>query len=117
MRDHPTSRWVVAGLALLLASRGVAQESFEDMVADLKSPTARTRQAAVVALSKTRLRKAVAPLSALVRDPEPRVRFEVVLALRSLRDVSAAPALVTSLQDGDPKVREEAISGLVEIYA
>ena len=105
-------------LAALTAAPALrAEESFDDLLANLKSPTARTRQAAVQTLGKSRRREAVAPLSALVRDPEPRVRLEVVTALRELRDVSAAPALVTSLQDGDPKVREEAISSLVEIYA
>jgi HEAT repeat protein len=108
---------LTAALALLGASLLVAEESFDDLLANLKSPTARTRLAAATALGKSRRRDAVAPLSALVRDPEPRVRLEVVGALRSLRDVSAVPALVTSLQDGDPKVREEAISALVEIYA
>jgi HEAT repeat protein len=106
-------------LALLLAGGPVApgQQSFEDLVANLKSPTARTRLEAVAALGKSRRREAVAPLSALVRDPEPKVRLEVVKALRSLRDLSAVPTLVTSLQDGDPKVREEAIGTLVEVYA
>ncbi len=108
---------VLTGLAVLAASLGAAEESFEDLLANLKSPTARTRLSAATALGKSRRRDAVAPLSALVRDPEPRVRLEVVNALRSLRDASAVPALVTSLQDGDPKVREEAISALVEIYA
>jgi HEAT repeat protein len=103
--------------ALAVAAPAGAEESFEDLVANLKSPTARTRYDAVVALAKSRRREAVAPISALVRDPEPRVRRGVVDALRDLRDVSAVPALVTSLQDGDPRIREEAISALVEIYS
>ncbi len=110
----------VLALALLLAAgpgAAVAQDSFDDQVANLKSPTAKTRQAAAKALGESRRHEAVAPLSALVRDPEPRVRLEVVLALTNLRDLSGVPALVTSLQDGDPKVREQAISGLVEIYS
>ncbi len=127
MRDHSLVRFRGLGrafpavplalLGLSAWSMAWAQDSFVDLVANLKSPTARTRQAAAAALGKSGRREAVAPLSALVRDPEPRVRFEVVVALRSLRDLSAVPALVTSLQDGDPKIREEAISGLVEIYA
>jgi HEAT repeat protein len=122
---HPVARrlrlgWMaalVAGLAWGLASPAGADESFEDLVANLKSPTARTRQAAAQELGRSRRREAVAPLSALVRDPEVRVRLEVVKALRNLRDLSAVPALVTSLQDGDPGIREEAIGTLVEIYA
>lgn len=108
----------LAALSIGLTPAGVwAAESFEDLIANLKSPTAKTRQEAAAELGKSRRREAVAPLSALVRDPEARVRLEVVRALRTLRDPSAVPALVTSLQDGDPKIREEAISTLVEIYA
>ncbi len=101
----------------MAAVSAAAEESFEDQVANLKSPTAKTRQAAAAALGKSRRREAVAPLSALVRDSDNRVRLEVVDALRLLRDTSAAPALVVSLQDGDPRVREQAISALVEIYS
>jgi HEAT repeat protein len=104
-------------LALGLARGAGAEESFEDLVANLKSPTWRTRQRAAQELGKSRRREAVAPLSALVRDPEVRVRVAVVDALRDLRDLSAIPALVTSLQDGDPDIRSEAIGAIVEIYA
>jgi HEAT repeat protein len=105
------------GLALGVAPVAGAEESFEDLVANLKSPTWRTRQKAAQELGKSRRREAVAPLSALVRDPEVNVRIAVVDALRDLRDLSAIPALVTSLQDGDPDIREEAIGAVVEIYA
>src|SRR5512143_805505 len=124
MAENPFTRsgrrlGFVVALAGTLFTAAVAapEESFEDLVANLKSPTARTRQAAAAALGKSRRREAVAPLSALVRDSDNRVRLEVVEALRLLRDTSAAPALVVSLQDGDPRVREQAISALVEIYS
>ena len=111
----------LVGVLALNLTAGVVlaapQDSFEDQIANLKSPTPKTRQRAAKALGESRRAAAVAPLSALVRDPEPRVRLEVVLALRELRDLSAVPALVTSLQDGDPKVREQAIGALVEIYS
>src|SRR5207247_2574494 len=94
-----------------------AKPSFADLVANLKSPTAKTRQEAAAALGKSRRREAVAPLAALVRDPEPKVRLEVVRALRELRDLSAVPALVSSMQDGDAQIREEGLGALVEIYA
>jgi len=112
--------WVAAlvlGLAGGLVPLGAAEEPFEDLLANLKSPTARTRQLAVQGLGKSRRREAVAPVSALVRDPEQKVRLEVVKALRDLRDLSGVPALVTSLQDGDPAIREEAIGALLEVYA
>jgi len=111
-------RIAFAGLALGLAAGAAgAQDAFDDLVANLKSPTARTRQEAARKLGESRRREAVAPLSALVRDPELRVRLEVVRALCTLRDLSGVPALVTSLQDGDPAVRDEAISALVEVYS
>jgi HEAT repeat protein len=124
MAEHPFTRsgrrlGFVVALAGTLFTAAVAapEESFEDLVANLKSPTAKTRQAAAAALGKSRRREAVAPLSALVRDPEARVRLEVVNSLRELRDLSAVPALVTSLQDGEAKVRDEAIATIVEIYS
>jgi HEAT repeat protein len=115
----PSVRHAAAVAFVVLAAAGAtaaAKPSFEDLVANLKSPNASTRQEAAAALGKSRRREAVTPLAALVRDPEDRVRLEVVRALRTLRDVSGIPALVTSLSDGNREVREEAIGTLVEIY-
>ncbi len=113
--------WAVlaAGLVLLAPERSGAatKPSFEDQVANLKSPNTKTREAAAMALGKSGRRDAVAPLAALVRDPEPKVRLEVARALGQLRDQAAIPALVTALGDGDPQIREEAIGGMVGIYA
>jgi HEAT repeat protein len=106
-----------AVLLLLCGPAGAAGRlSFEDLIANLKSPNAKTRQEAANALGKSRRREAVTPLAALVRDPDGRVRMEVVRALRELRDPSAVPALVTSITDGEARVRAEAIQALVEIY-
>jgi len=114
-------RRALAALALVAGAvpggQAAAKPSFADLVANLKSPTAKTRQEAAAALGKSRRREAVAPLAALVRDSEPKVRLEVVRALRELRDLSAVPALVSSMQDGDAQIREEGLGALVEIYA
>ena len=93
-----------------------APPPFEELLANLKSPNAKTRQAAAQALGQSRRREAVTPLAAMVRDPEPKVRLEVARALRELRDPDALPAIVTSLEDGDVRVRLEAIAALVELY-
>lgn len=110
-----------AAVALLLLAPGhsaaAGKPSFEDLVANLKSPNAKTREAAALALAKSGRRDAVAPLAALVRDPEPKVRLEVARGLGQLKDPAAIPALVTSLGDGDPQIRQEAIGGMVGIYA
>ncbi len=112
-----TAAVLTFGLFLSGSAHAAPRPSFEDLVANLKSPSAKTRMDAATALGKSRRREAVAPLAALVRDPEWRVRLEVVRALRELRDLSAVPAVVTAMADGDLKVREEAIGSLVEIYA
>jgi HEAT repeat protein len=90
---------------------------FEDLLANLKSPSAGTRQQAASALGHSRRREAVAPLAAAINDPEPKVRLEVVRALRELRDVSGVPALVAAMKDPAPQIREEAIGTVVEVYA
>jgi HEAT repeat protein len=112
---------LVLGLAVALAATAMGEAAskptFSELVADLKSPTAKTRLDAVSELAKTRRREAVPPLSPLVRDPDVRVRLEVVRAFRDLRDLSATTPLLTSLADGDAKIREEAVGTLVELYA
>jgi HEAT repeat protein len=107
---------IAVSLALAATTQAASRQSFDDLLASLKSPNARTRIEAVSALGKSRRREAVSPLAALVRDPEPRVRLEVVKALRELRDLSAVPALVTLMGDEDPKVREETVGAVIEMY-
>ena len=107
---------LLAGV-LLAPPLHAAKPSFADLVANLKSPTAKTRAEAAAALGKTRRarshRTRWPPSSA---TPSSKVRLEVVRALRQIRDLEAVPALVTSLQDGDPQVREEALGTVVELY-
>jgi len=117
MRTKHAFAAVLIVLLAALPAPAAGRLSVEDLIANLKSPNAKTRQEAAVELGKSRRREAVAPLAALVRDPDEKVRLEVVRALRELRDLSAVAALVTSLADGDPRIREEALGTLVEIYA
>lgn len=110
------------GLCALIAATvalgaSAARPTFEDLVANLKSPNAKTRQEAAAELGKSGRTDAVAPLAALVRDPEWRVRVEVVKALTDLRDRGAVPALVVSLGDGDARIREAALGALVDLHA
>ncbi|HET8647775.1 MAG TPA: HEAT repeat domain-containing protein [Vicinamibacteria bacterium] len=105
------------GLGLVAPALAASKASYDDLVANLKSPNARTRQEAAAALGKSRRREAVAHLAPLVRDPELKVRMEVVRSFRELRDLAAVPSLVTSLGDGDAALRREAVGTLVEIYA
>jgi HEAT repeat protein len=116
----------VAALAFALAvafgcpdqARAAARPSFDDLVANLKSPNVKTRLEAATALGKSRRPEAVTPLAAAIRaEPEARVRLEVVRGLRELRNLTAVPALVAAMSDADAKVREEALGALVESYA
>jgi HEAT repeat protein len=111
-----TGRAAFILLFLVTVTEAASRPSFEDLIANLKSPNASTRREAAAELAKSRRREAVSPLAALVRDPDAKVRLEVVRALRELRDLSAVPAILTSLSDGEPQIREEAIGSLVEIY-
>ena len=104
-------------LAVLLLVPPAESQSFDENVANLKSPNAKTREQAAAALGKSRRREAVPPLAAVVRDPDLKVRRTAVQSLRKLRDVSAVPALLTSMQDGDNRIREEALEAVVEVYA
>ncbi len=116
-------RKAIAALAVtLLASHGslwaAASASFEDLVANLKSPNVKTRLEAAESLGKSRRPEAVTPLAANLRsEPEARVRLEVVRALRNLRSLSGVPALVSAMSDAESDVREEALGSLVEIYS
>lgn len=109
-----------AAVAIFVVVPGASQaaSSFDDLVANLKSPNVRTRLDAATALGKTRRAEAVTPLAAAIRsEPEAKVRQEVVRALRVLRDLNAVPALVAAMSDVEGDVREEALGTLVELYA
>lgn len=109
------------GVILLTASAdafGAGRASFEDLVANLKSPTVKTRLEAAQELGKSRRREAVTPLAAALRaEPEAKVRLEVVRALRELRNLDAVPALVAAMSDPEAEVREEALGSIVEVYS
>lgn len=107
---------VVLALVLPATAHAAPRLSLADLIANLKSPNADTRQDAVQELGRRRRREGVAPLAAAVRDPEPKVRLEVVRALRLINDLSAVAALTMSLEDGDPAVRKEAVATLVQLY-
>ncbi len=110
------------GVILLTAASadafGAGRASFEDLVANLKSPTVKTRLEAAQELGKSRRREAVTPLAAALRaEPEAKVRLEVVRALRELRNLDAVPALVAAMSDPEAEVREEALGSIVEVYS
>ena len=63
----PSVRQAIAVAFVVLAAvaaEAAPKPSFEDLVANLKSPNASTRQEAAAALGKSRRREAVTPLAA-----------------------------------------------------
>jgi HEAT repeat protein len=106
---------LLAAVAPAIAA-AASRVTFDALLADLKSPNAKTRQAAAEALGNSHRREAVSGLSAVVRDPEPKVRLEVVRALKELRDNTAVQALVTATEDTEVPIRAEAVDALVHLY-
>jgi HEAT repeat protein len=113
-----TALVALAALLTAIPAAGAARGSFDDLVANLKSPNVKTRLEAAQGLGKSRRPEAVTPLGAALRaEPEAKVRLEVVRALRDLRNLGAVPALVSALSDAEAEVREEALGALVETYS
>jgi len=113
-----SSALLVAACVFLLpqSAHAARRASCDDLRANLKSPTAKTREKAANELSNARCQDSVDALSALAADPDEHVRMAVVKALRELRDPGSVPALKRMLSDGLPEVRREAVNGLVEVY-
>ncbi len=112
----------MVGLLLAGALRVGAAEApgptFDDQLANLRSPSAKTREEAVTALGNTRTRKeeATRAMGLVHRDPDFKVRIAVVKALRELRERVAIRSYVVLLQDGSPEIRADSIRGLIELY-
>jgi HEAT repeat protein len=106
---------IVAASSMLPAT-AAAQASFQDELANLRSPNAKTRVKAADALGKSQRREAIPPLIEAMRDPEVKVRKEVVQALRSFQDVETVDGLIIGLSDEDKSIRDHGIEGLLEIY-
>lgn len=100
-------------LATLFASPHPAaaqQRSFEEVVAQLKSPEARTRQAAVRMLAESGYPEAALPVAPLLADPDERVAREAVYAelglfLGTRVEGERRVAAVVQIRNGNPAAR------------
>src|SRR5438445_813816 len=95
-------------VALMLLARlatAAARPSFDDLVANLKSPNASTGRDPAV----------VRALSAALRDEDQDIRQEAALALGILNGTEAVPALINTLKDPDASVRGAAATALGKI--
>jgi len=114
---HRRQLFWVAFLFLGLAEPAQAdRRSFEDEVANLRSPRTGTRVAAAKALGEMGRKEAIPALSGTVGDPEDKVRLASVQALRKFKDSATLPPLLQAMNDGVVRIRQEALAGLLEIY-
>ena len=114
-----SSQWlfVVSTVALTWAPSPVsAQSSFQDEIANLRSPNVGTRVDAAKALGKSGRPEAIPALTEAMRDPEVKVRRETVKALRTFTSSEAVDGFLVGLQDEDKVVRRDALIAVLEVY-
>ena len=98
----------VAGFGLLLRAEGKRDE---ELIADLGSSDARTRDVAIRALAERRTRAAVPALVQRLEDPDPEVAERAIGALGQIGDPAAVLPLVRLAQ----KRRGQAMANLARI--
>jgi HEAT repeat protein len=104
--------------AILFSSPSIAlaQSSFQDEIANLKSPNVGTRVKASKALGLSQRPEAIPALTEAMRDPELKVRKQTVISLRGFNSTEAIDGLLIGLRDEDKNIRNEAMVALLEIY-
>jgi len=103
--------------AIFLSSPAIAvQSSFQDEIANLKSPNAATRVKAAKALGQSKRPEAIPALTEAMRDPELKVRKQTVFSLRGFNSTDAIVGLLVGLGDEEKGIRNEAMVALLEIY-
>ena len=93
-----------------------AQESFQDEIANLRSPNVGTRVTAAKALGKSGRLEGIPALTQAMRDPELKVRRATVEALCTFTSSETIDGLLIGLQDEDRRIRQEALTAALEIY-
>jgi HEAT repeat protein len=92
------------------------QSSFQDEIANLRSPNVGTRASAAKALGQSGRPEAIPALTEAMRDPELKVRKQTVESLRRFNSSEAVDGLLVGLQDDDKGIRDDAMQALLEIY-
>jgi HEAT repeat protein len=102
---------------IILSSPAAAlQSSFQDEIANLKSPNVKTRVKAAKALGQAKRPEAIPALTEAMRDPELKVRKQTVVSLRGFNSTDTIEGLFIGLGDEDKGIRNEAMLALLEIY-
>jgi HEAT repeat protein len=115
-RVHLAVLATVVSAIVALSSTAFAQDSFQDEIANLKSPNVGTRVKAARALGQSKRPEAIPALTEAMRDPELKVRKETVMSLRGFTSTDAVDGLLVGLRDEEKGIRNEAMIGLLEIY-
>ncbi len=101
---------------LSLAPVTAAQSSFQDEIANLRSPNVGTRVKAARALGRSGRPEAIPALTQAMRDPEVKVRRQTMSALRSFTSSEAVDGFLIGLQDEDKGIRRDALIASLELY-
>ncbi len=115
-RVHPAVLATVVSAILTSYSALAVQSSFQDEIANLKSPNVGTRAKAAKALGQSKRPEAIPALTEAMRDPELKVRKQTVFSLRGFNSTDAIDGLLTGLRDDDRGIRNEAMVAILEIY-
>ena len=107
---------VVSGCFASLPLPLAAQDTFQDEIANLRSPNVGTRVKAAKALGKSGRLEGIPALTQAMRDPELKVRRATVEALRAFTSSETIDGLLIGLKDEDRRVRREALTAALEIY-
>jgi HEAT repeat protein len=92
------------------------QSSFQDEIANLKSPNVGTRVKASKALGETGRPEAIPALTEAMRDPELKVRKQTAASLRRFNSTECIDGLLIGLRDEDKNIRNESMIALLEIF-
>ena len=106
----------LTALAVPAAPAAAAQSSFQDEIANLRSPNVGTRVKAAKALGKSGRPEAIPALTQAMRDPEVKVRRQAVRSLRRFTSSEAVDGFLIGLQDEDKIVRRDALTAVLEVY-
>jgi HEAT repeat protein len=107
---------LVGMVSLAILAPALAQTTFQDEIANLRSPNTGTRVKAAQVLGKSGRPEAIPALTEATRDPELKVRKTVVAALRSFNSSETVDGLLVALRDDDKNIRNDAMVALLEIY-
>ena len=115
---HSVSAVLIIVVSAIIFSSPVAsaQSSFQDELANLRSPNVSTRVKAAKALGESKRPEGIPALTEAMRDPELKVRKQTVVSLRGFNSTEAIDGLLIGLRDEEKGIRNEAMIALLEIY-